>query len=212
MANHNLGLLGRKLGMTRIFADDGTITPVTVIAVGPCPVLQIKNTETDGYTALQVGFDSIPERKLSKPARGHQAKAGKGSFRFLREFRIPDVAGYTVGQDLTTADLFKRGDRVKVTGTSKGKGFQGVMKRHNFSGLRATHGAEKVHRSPGSVGNNTYPGRVIPGKRMPGHMGDRRVTYQNLEIIEVRPEENVILIRGQVPGAKNSLIMVRKQS
>ncbi len=211
MANHNLGLLGRKLGMTRIFADDGTITPVTVIAVGPCPVLQIKNTDKDGYTALQVGFDSIPERKLNKPELGHQSKAGKGAHRFVREFRIQDVSGYEVGQELTT-ELFKRGDRVKVTGTSKGKGFQGVMKRHNFSGLRATHGAEKVHRSPGSVGNNTYPGRVIPGKKMPGHMGDRRVTYQNLEIIEVRPEENVILIRGQVPGAKNSLIMVRKQS
>jgi large subunit ribosomal protein L3 len=211
MANHNLGLLGRKLGMTRIFADDGTITPVTVIAVGPCPVLQIKNSETDGYTALQVGYDSIPERKSNKPTLGHQAKAGKGCFRFAREFRIQDVSEYAVGQDLTT-ELFKRGDRVKVTGTSKGKGFQGVIKRHNFKGMRASHGAEKVHRSPGSVGNNTYPGRVIPGKKMPGHMGDRRVTYKNLEVIEVRPEENVILIRGQIPGAKNSLIMVRKQS
>lgn len=211
MANNNLGILGRKLGMTRVFSDDGTITPVTVIACGPCPVLQIKDAEKDGYTALQVGYDAIPERKLSKPARGHQAKAGKGCFRFVREFRLPEVAGYELGQDLTV-EMFQRGDRVKVTGTSKGKGFQGVMKRHNFSGLRATHGAEKVHRSPGSVGNNTYPGRVIPGKKMPGQMGNERVTYQNLEIFEVRPEENVILIKGQVPGAKNSLIMVRKQS
>lgn len=211
MANNNLGLLGRKLGMTRVFADDGTITPVTVIAVGPCPVLQIKKADTDGYNALQVGFDAIPERKLNKPERGHQSKAGKGSFRFVREFRLDDVSSYQVGQELTM-EMFARGERVKITGTSKGKGFQGVIKRHNFAGLRDSHGAEKVHRSPGSVGNNTYPGRVIPGKRMPGHMGDRRVTYQNLEIFEVRPEENVILIKGQVPGAKNSLIMVRKQS
>ncbi len=211
MANNNLGLLGRKLGVTRVFADDGTITAVTVLAVGPCPVLQVKNADTDGYTALQVGFDPIPERKLNKPERGHQSKAGKGSFRFVREFRLDDVSSYQVGQELTM-EMFARGERVKITGTSKGKGFQGVIKRYNFSSQRDSHGAEKVHRSPGSVGNNTYPGRVIPGKRMPGHMGDRRVTYQNLEILEVRPEENIILIKGQVPGAKNSLIMVRKQS
>jgi len=211
MANTKLGILGRKLGMTRIFADDGTITPVTVIAAGPCPVLQIKDMDRDGYNALQVGFDVIPERKLNKPELGHQSKAAKGCFRFVRELRMDDVSSYELGQDLTVS-IFERGDRVRVTGTSKGKGFQGVMKRYNFGGMRGSHGAEKVHRSAGSVGNNTRPGRVIPGKKMPGQMGDRTVTYQNLEIVEVRPEENLILVKGQVPGAKNSLIMVRKQS
>ena len=206
-----LGILGRKLGMTRVFSDDGTIVPVTVIAAGPCPVLQIKTAEKDGYTALQLGFDSVPERKLSKAEMGHQAKAGKGSFRHSREFRIADVASYELGQDLTV-EMFKTGDKIKVTGTSKGKGFQGFIKRHNFSGLRASHGVEKVHRSPGSIGCRTEPGRVQPGKRMAGHMGDRVVTYKNIEVVDVRPEDNLILVRGQVPGAKNGLVMVRKQS
>ena len=207
----SLGILGRKIGMTRIFADDGTVTPVTVVAAGPCPVLTIKDGEKDGYTALQVGFDEVPERKVSKAMQGHFAKAGKGNFRFVREFRIDNVSEYEVGQDLTV-EMFAAGDKVKVTGTSKGKGFQGPMKRHNFGGLRASHGAEKVHRSPGSVGNCTFPGKIIKGKKMAGHMGDRKVTYKNIEVVGVRPEDNVILLKGHVPGGKNGLIMVRKQA
>ena len=207
----SLGILGRKVGMTRLFADDGTVTPVTVVAAGPCPVLTIKDADKDGYTALQVGFDEIPERKVTKAMQGHFNKASKGNFRFVREFRIDNVADYEVGQDLTV-DMFAAGDKVKVTGTSKGKGFQGVMKRHNFAGLRASHGAEKVHRSPGSVGNATFPGKIIKGKKMPGQMGNRKVTYKNIEVVDVRPEDNVILLKGHVPGGKNGLIMVRKQA
>lgn len=207
----NMGILGRKLGMTRVFADDGAITPVTVIQAGPCPVLQIKSAEKDGYEALQLGFDEIPERKVNKPAKGHQSKVGKGYFRYLREMRFEGTAEYELGQEITV-DIFAAGEKVKVTGTSKGKGFQGVMKRWNFKGSRASHGAEKVHRSPGSIGHATFPGKVFKGKKMAGHMGDRRVTYKNLEIVDIRLEDNVILVKGQVPGAKGSLVMVRKQS
>lgn len=204
-----LGLLGRKLGMTRIFADDGTVVPVTVIAAGPCPIVQIKTDSKEGYNALQVGFDSLPEHKVNKPEQGHLAKAGKGFFRHLKEFRLDAVEGYEVGQDITV-DIFKPGEKVKVTGTSKGKGFQGVMKRYNFSGLRATHGAEKVHRSAGSVGTNTEPSRVFKGKKMAGHMGDDRVTLPSVEIIDVRLEDNIIVVKGQIPGSKNGLVMIRK--
>jgi large subunit ribosomal protein L3 len=204
-----LGILGRKLGMTRIFADDGSVVPVTLISAGPCPVLQIKTSDKEGYNALQVGFDVVPERKLTKPDKGHQAKANKGFYRHLKEFALDAVDGYEVGQDITVA-IFQPGERVKVTGTSKGKGFQGVMKRYNFSGLKATHGAEKVHRSAGSVGTNTEPSRVLRGKKMPGQMGDERVTLPSVEIIDVRPDENLIVVKGQVPGSKNGLVMIRK--
>lgn len=204
-----LGLLGRKLGMTRVFADDGTVVPVTVIAAGPCPIVQIKTDSKEGYNALQVGFDTLPEHKVNKPEQGHQAKAGKGFFRHLKEFRLDAVEGYEVGQDITV-DIFKPGEKVKVTGTSKGKGFQGVMKRYNFSGLRASHGAEKVHRSAGSVGTNTEPSRVFKNKKMAGHMGDDRVTLPSVEIIDVRPEDNIIVVKGQIPGSKNGLVMIRK--
>jgi len=204
-----LGLLGRKLGMTRIFADDGTVVPVTLISAGPCPVLQVKTSEKEGYNALQVGFDAVPERKLTKPDKGHQAKAAKGFYRHLKEFPLDVVEGYEVGQDITVS-IFEPGEKVKVTGSSKGKGFQGVMKRYNFKGLKATHGAEKVHRSGGSIGTNTEPSRVFKGKKMPGHMGDERVTLPAVEIVDVRPEENIIVVKGQVPGCKNGLVMIRK--
>lgn len=206
-----LGILGRKLGMTRIFADDGSICPVTVVAAGPCPVMQIKTADKEGYNALQVGYDELPERKVNKPVKGHQAKAGKGYFRHLKEFPLDSIEGYELGQEITV-EIFAPGEKVKVTGTSKGKGFQGVMKRWNFHGLRATHGAEKVHRSPGSVGNATFPGRVVKGKKMPGQMGNARVTMTSVEVVDVRPEDNVLLIKGQVPGPKNGLVMIRKNS
>ncbi len=207
----NLGILGRKVGMTRIFSEDGSIVPVTVVAAGPCPVIQKKTLESDGYSALQVGFEPLPERKVTKPMRGHFAKAGKGNYRTLREFRLADVSGYEVGQELTAIDMFKPGDLVDVVGTSKGKGFQGVMKRHHFSGMRDSHGAEKVHRSPGSTGNRTWPGRIMKNKKEPGQMGNRRVTCRNLQIVDVLAGDNVILIRGQVPGASGSLVLVKKQ-
>ncbi len=204
-----LGLLGKKVGMTRIFKDDGTMCPVTVIEAGPCPVMQIKTQDKEGYNALQLGYDVIAERKVNKPMKGHMAKAGKDMYRTLREFPLETVEEYELGQDITVG-IFSTGEKVKVTGTSKGKGFQGVMKRHNFGGSRASHGAEKVHRVPGSVGNATFPGRVWKGKKMPGQMGNARVTVSNVEIVDVRPEDNVLVVKGQIPGPNNGLVMIRK--
>ncbi len=200
-----MGILGRKLGMTRIFAGDGSAVPVTVIEAGPCPVTQVKTAEKDGYNALQIAFEAAKEKHVTKPLRGHFAKAGAGLFRTLREIRLDGPAAHEVGQTLT-AELFAAGDKVKVTGTSLGKGYQGVMRRWNFKGSKDTHGCEKVHRSGGSIGNNTFPGHVFKGKR-----GAERVTVQNLTVVDVRPEDNVILVRGSVPGPKNGLVLVRKQ-
>ena len=205
-----MGILGRKLGMTRIFAQDGSAVAVTVIEAGPCPVTQVKTEEKDGYNAIQIAFGQAKEKHTTKPMRGHFAKAGAGLFRTLREIRLDKAAAYEVGQALE-ATLFAAGERVKVTGTSLGKGYQGVMRRWNFKGSKDTHGCEKVHRSGGSIGNNTFPGHVFKGKKMAGHWGNERVTVQNLEVVEVRPEDNVILVRGAVPGPKNGLVLVRKQ-
>ena len=205
-----LGILGRKLGMTRIFGDDGSIIPVTVIEAGPCPVTQVKTMEKDGYNAMQLGFDTIPERKVNKPDKGHLDKAARGYFRVLREIRLDGPSAFEQGMDVTV-DIFAPGETVKVTGTSIGKGFAGVMKRWNFSGLKKTHGTEKAHRSGGSIGNNTEPGKVMKGKRMAGHMGARTVTVMGIEVVDVRPEQNLILVKGQVPGPRNCVVMVRKQ-
>lgn len=205
-----LGILGRKLGMTRIFGDDGSIIPVTVIEAGPCPVTQVKNLETDGYNAMQIGFDEIPERKVNKPMKGHLAKAARGFFRVLKEIRLDGPVPFEQGMDVTV-DIFAPGEIVKVTGTSIGKGFAGVMKRWNFAGLKKTHGTEKAHRSGGSIGNNTEPGKVMKGKKMAGHMGARTVTVPSLTVVDVRPEMNLILVKGQVPGPRNGVVVVRKQ-
>lgn len=205
-----LGIMGRKLGMTRIFGTDGSAIPVTVISAGPCPIIQIKDASSDTYSALQIGFDQIDEKKLNKPSNGHQAKAGKGAYRILKELPLDDVSQYEIGQDLTV-DMFKPGERVKVSGTSKGKGFQGPMKRWNFRGLPASHGHEKVHRSPGGIGQCAYPGKVFKGKRMAGQMGNKKVTCINVEVVDVRVDDNLILVKGQVPGPKNGLVLVRKQ-
>ncbi len=205
-----LGILGRKLGMTRIFGDDGSIIPVTVIEAGPCPVTQVKTAEKDGYNAMQIGFDQIPERKVNKPEKGHLDKAGRGYYRVLKEIRLDGPSAFEQGMDVTV-DIFAPGETVKVTGTSIGKGFAGVMKRWNFAGLKKTHGTEKAHRSGGSIGNNTEPGKVMKGKKMAGHMGARTVTVPGIQIVDVRPEMNLILVKGQVPGPRNCVVMVRKQ-
>ena len=205
-----MGILGRKIGMTRIFANDGTAVPVTVIKAGPCPVTQVKSIEKDGYSAIQIAFDAVKEKALSKPEVGHAAKAGKGAFRSLREIRLEAPAEFAVGQDITV-DAFAAGDIVKVSGTTLGKGFQGVMRRWNFHGLRASHGNEKVPRSGGSIGNNTFPGHVFKGKKMAGQWGNVSATETNLMVVDVRPEDNLILIRGSVPGPKNGLVLIRKQ-
>ena len=205
-----LGILGRKLGMTRIFASDGSAVAVTVIQAGPCPVVQVKNAETDGYHAVQIAFGADKEKHMTRPLVGHFNKAGKGFFRSLREIRLEDPSTFAVGDEIL-ASIFAAGEKVKVIGQSIGKGTAGVMKRWNFHGACASHGAEKVHRNAGSIGNNTEPAKVWKGKKMAGHMGDRRVTAKNLEVVAVRPEDNVILVKGAVPGPKNGLVMVRKQ-
>lgn len=205
-----LAILGRKLGMTRVFDSDGVSVPVTVIQAGPCPVMQVKNLEKDGYNALQIAFDEAKEKHMTKPAAGHCNKAGKGLFRTLREIRLESAAENQVGDELTVG-MFTPGEIVKVTGQSIGKGTAGVMKRWNFAGSRASHGAEKVHRSGGSIGNNTEPSKVWKGRKMAGHMGAKRVTTSGLTIVAIRPEDNVILVKGAIPGPKNGLVMVRKQ-
>ena len=204
-------IIGKKVGMTQIFDEAGKVIPVTVIQAGPCTVVQKKTAEKDGYDAIQLGYETVPERKLTKPELGHQKKAGIEEFqKVLKEFPLEDCSKYEVGDKLN-ADVFAAGDKIKVTGTSLGKGYQGVMRRWNFKGSKDTHGCEKVHRSGGSIGNNTFPGHVFKGRKMAGHWGAEQVTVQGLEIVDVRTEDNVILIRGSVPGPKNGLVLVRKQ-
>ena len=205
-----LGILGRKLGMTRIFASDGSAVPVTVVEAGPCPVVQVKNVETDGYDAIQIGYTAAKEKHVTKPLAGHFAKAGTGMFRQLKEVRLEAPAAQAVG-DVLDVTVFTTGEVVKVTGKSIGKGTSGVMKRYNFSGACASHGAEKVHRSGGSIGNNTEPGKVWKGKKMAGHMGARKVTVSSVTVLAVRPEENVLLLKGAIPGPKNGLVYVCKK-
>ncbi|HCO12202.1 MAG TPA: 50S ribosomal protein L3, partial [Desulfonauticus sp.] len=185
--------------------------PVTVVQAGPCPIIQLKTKEEDGYEAIQLAFEEIPEKKVNKPLKGHFLKANRGFFRYLKEFRLDSVKDFELGQDITV-EIFKPGEKVSVTGQSKGKGFAGVMKRWGFGGSPASHGAEKIHRAPGSIGQCAFPGRVFKGKRMAGHMGNKQVTYRNLEVVGIRPEENVILIKGHIPGPKNGLVFLRKQS
>jgi large subunit ribosomal protein L3 len=208
--SEKMGIIGRKLGMTRIFAEDGTAVAVTVVKAGPCPVTQVKTVENDGYNALQIAFEEVADKKVTKAMKGHFAKAGVAACREVRELRLAEAATVEAGAVLT-ADMFAAGDKVKVTGTSIGKGYQGVMRRWNFHGMDDGHGDEKVHRSGGSIGNNTFPGHVFKGKKMAGQWGAERVTQQGLKIVEVRAEDNVILIKGAVPGPKNGLVLVRKQ-
>ena len=205
-----MGILGRKLGMTRIFAGDGAAVAVTVIEAGPCPVTQVKTVEKDGYNALQIALTEAKEKHVDKAMRGHFAKAGTGLFRHTREIRLSGAPEQQPGQQLTV-DIFAAGDVVKVTGKSMGKGYQGRMRRWNFAGSKDTHGCEKVHRNNGSVGNNTFPGHVFKGRKMAGHWGNETVTEMGLLIVGVRPEDNVILVKGSVPGPKYGLVLIRKQ-
>lgn len=199
------GLLGRKIGMTQIFAADGRIIPVTVIEAGPCYVTQIRTPENDGYQAVQIGYGDA--RRLNKPSRGHLGKLP--ALRHLRELPARDVSDLSVGQKLDVA-IFNSGDMLDITGTSKGKGFAGVVKRHHFRGGPKTHGQSDRLRAPGSMGATTTPGRVLKGQRMAGRMGNERVTVQNLQVVESDPERNLLLVRGAVPGARNGLLIIRK--
>ncbi|HEX9445605.1 MAG TPA: 50S ribosomal protein L3 [Candidatus Binatia bacterium] len=204
------GLIGKKIGMTQVFSADGTVVSVTVVETGPCVVVQKKELAKDGYNALQVGFGSRKAQRVNKPEQGHFKKAGKGAFKVLREFRTDKVADYELGQEIKAADLFKSGDFVDVAGISKGHGFTGVIKRWSFAGFPGSHGTHEYFRHGGSIGNRSYPGRVFKGKRMAGHWGDERISVQNLEIVEVRAGDNLVLIKGSVPGATSGVVEIRR--
>lgn len=203
------GLIGKKIGMTQLFGSDGNVVPVTVIETGPCVVVQKKESDKDGYNALQLGFGSKKSQRVNKPGQGHMGKAGKGAFQVLREFRLEDVSGYEIGQEIKVSDLFKVGDRVDVSGTSKGRGFTGVIKRWGFAGFPASHGTHEYFRHGGSIGNRSYPGRVFKGKKMAGQWGNETIAVQNLEVVAIRPEENLLLVKGAVPGAKRGTLLIR---
>ena len=200
------GIIGKKLGMTRLFIEEGEAVPVTVVQAGPCTVLQKKTREKDGYEALQLGFGA--RKKVNRPMSGHFEAAGGGRFSVVKEFKASDYEPYDAGAEVNL-DIFSVGERVDVTGDTKGRGFAGVMKRHGFGGGRATHGCT-THRSPGSIGCAAYPARVFPGKKMAGRMGGKKQTVRNLEVVDVRPEYGVILLRGAVPGPKNGVVVIRK--
>jgi large subunit ribosomal protein L3 len=210
------GIIGRKLGMTQVFADNGNAQAVTAIEAGPCTVIQVKTTAKEGYNAIQLGFGEA--KRLSSPQEGHLK--GLGQFKFLREFRIGDIketeaedgVNVSLMGDRVDVRLFKAGDRVDITGVSQGKGFAGVVKRHHFAGGPKTHGQSDRHRAAGSIGSTTSPGRVLKGLRMAGHMGTSRVTVRNLEVVNADPERNLLLVKGAVPGAKNGLLLIKKSA
>jgi len=201
------GILGAKLGMTQVW-DNGRVVPVTVVQAGPCVVTQVRTADKDGYSAVQLAYGAIDPRRVNKPKSGHYAKSGVAPRRHIVELRTTDASEYTLGQEVTV-EAFEPGQMIDVTGRTKGKGFAGVMKRHGFGGLRASHGVERKHRSPGSIGACATPGRVFKGVRMAGRMGGVRYTVQNLTIQAVDPENNVILVRGAVPGPTGALILLR---
>ena len=200
-------IIGKKIGMTQVFDEKGSVIPVTVIQAGPCKVAQVKTVETDGYNAVQLGFGEVKDKHMNKPAKGHFAKAGIENKKYLREFRTENI-DVKVGDEIKV-DVFSAGERVDIQGTSKGKGFQGVIKRHGQSRGPMAHGS-MYHRRPGSMGANSTPSRVFKGKRLPGHMGRVTVTIQNLDVVKVDMDKNVLLIKGSVPGAKGAILKIRK--
>ena len=204
------GILGRKLGMTRLFDASGEVTATTIVEAGPCFVTQIKTLDRDGYDAVQLGFEQVRQNKLNSPERGHLKASKAPNVRVLREVPVDDLDGIELGDEVKV-EMLRQGERVDVVGTSKGKGFAGVMKRHNFRGGPKTHGQSDRWRAPGSIGSGTTPGRVMKGMRMAGHMGDERVTVQNLEIVRIDAERNLIAIRGAIPGPRGGLIMIKKR-
>jgi len=203
-------LLGRKVGMTQVYTEDGRLVPVTVVHAGPCTVIGERTTERDGYRAAQLGYEPVEDGRVSKPERGLFAKVGSGSFRTVREVAIDGAQAPALGTAIRAEEVFAAGDRVAVTGTTKGRGTAGVMKRHNFAGFPASHGTHEYFRHGGAIGNRSYPGRVFKGKRMPGRLGATRVTTPNLTVVKVHPEQNLVLLCGAIPGARGGLVMIRK--
>lgn len=228
----SIGLLGKKVGMTQLFAEDGTLVPVTLVTAGPCVIVQIKSdtprtvrvsdtnpkltkTRNDKYNALQLGFENLPEKRVNKPLKGHFESKQPGKkqlqpMRYLREFRVADVSTYKQGDEIKV-DIFQVGDKIDVVGTSKGRGFMGVVKRHHFKASKDSHGTHEYFRHGGSIGQHTYPGRVWKNKRMPGQMGNTRVTVQNIEIVKIDTNRNLLFVKGAVPGPKGALVIVRKK-
>lgn len=202
------GLIGKKVGMTRLFLGEGRVVPVTVLEIGPCKVVQVKTPQREAYAAVQLGWGAKKASRVNKPLTGHYKKAGCEPLAVLREFRVEDPESFSVGQEIT-ADLFAAGDQVKVTGNSKGRGFSGVVKRHNFGGGRNTHGCT-THDAPGSIGASADPSRVLKGKRMPGQYGAARRQAKNLKVVDVRPELNLLLVKGAVPGPNGGIVIVEK--
>jgi len=207
-----IGLIGKKLGMGQVFAPDGTLVPVTIIQAGPCVVVQKKTAQRDGYTAIQLGFGARKPQRTTKPLLGHCKAAGAGPFSVLREFRIDDADGYEVGQALTAAEVFQPGELIDVIGRTKGRGYAGVIKRHGMSGFPGSHGTHEYFRHGGSIGNRSYPGRVFKGKRMAGQYGNDRMTALNLRVVEVRPDNHLLLVRGAIPGARGGVVLVHKKT
>ena len=204
----NKGIIGKKIGMTQIFDENGNVIPVTIIEAGPCAVTQIKTAEKDGYEAIQLGFEEIAERKLSKAEAGHLKKNGLGMKKHLKEFRLSDVSGYNIG-DTVTSDIFAAGEKVDVTGITKGHGYTGVIKRWNHHMLRATHGTGPVHREVGSMGANSSPSRVFKNKKMAGQYGCEQVTVLNLTVAKIDNDKNIIALKGAVPGARGGIVFIR---
>lgn len=203
------GMIGKKVGMTGLFGPAGEYVPVTVVLLGPCVVTQIKTEATDGYNALQIGFGDKKANRVNKPLAGHYQKAGNRMFEFLREVAVDNPDDYKIGQEIKL-DMFKVGERVNVTGATKGKGFAGVIKRHGFHGGKKTHGSHS-HRVPGSIGCSAWPSKVIKGKKLPGQYGNDTMTIKNLEVVDLRPEENIMLLKGMIPGAKTGLLRINKK-
>ena len=206
-----IGILGRKLGMTQVYTEDGKAVPVTVIQAGPCPVVDLRSNEKNGYEAVLLGFGEVKPQNVTKPLKGLFTKANVEPTKTLREFRVPSSEGFSVGQEISVT-MFEVGEPVHVTGTSKGKGFAGVVKKYHFGGQQASHGVSVTHRRAGSSGCNSYPGKVMKGKRMPSNMGNERVTVKNLTVVGIDSDNNLLLVKGAVPGAKNSLVAVYKKN
>lgn len=202
-------IIGKKLGMTQVFTPEGLVVPVTVVEAGPCPVVQVKNNEKDGYNALVVAFDKQKAQRVNKPRTGAFKKAGVDTYRVLKEFKFENTSDYSLGQEIK-ADIFAEGDKVDVTGTTRGRGFTGVIQRWNQHRLKMTHGTGPVHREVGSMSANSTPSRVFKNKNMPGHYGVERVTIQNLDIVKVDPSRNIILVKGAIPGPKGSIVTIKE--
>ena len=202
-------ILGKKVGMTQVFDEAGLLIPVTVLQAGPCTVVQVKTHENDGYSALCIAYEDIKEKKVTKPVLGIYKKAGVSPKKYLREMRTDDIGDFVVGKEFKSEDMFQEGDRIDITGTSKGKGFQGTVKRHGTSRGRETHGSH-YHRGPGSMGANSDPSRVFKGKKLPGHMGNKQVTVKNLRVVKADSENNLLIVKGAVPGPKGGLLIIKE--